>query len=170
MGSRCGIGLKEIPRGTAWRATWRRQGCEPGRQGGVKAVPMGPGQTGVWGEGHSKTWVPAPSPSSSTRDPGTPGPSFALGKCSLPSEPSKWAAAAPGSRSSPGELSLPCSSLPPQESDEDKSDYNLVVDEVSCVPAFSTSDLPDSEAENQVWTQSKCRFSSVWGAWRERGS
>ena len=36
----------------------------------------------------------------------------------------------------------------PQESDEDKSDYNLVVDEVSRGPASSTSDLQDSEAEN----------------------
>lgn len=68
-------------------------------------------------------------------------------------EPSRWAAAAPGSRCSPGELSPPYPP-PPQESDEDKSDYNLVVDEVSWVPAFSTSDLPDSKAENQVWTQS----------------
>lgn len=36
----------------------------------------------------------------------------------------------------------------PQESDEDKSDYNLVVDEVSWIPAPSTSDLPDLEAGN----------------------
>lgn len=53
---------------------------------------------------------------------------------------------------------------PSQESDEDKSDYNLVVDEVSWAPAFSTSDLPESEAENQSGHRASVGFPvCVWG-------
>ena len=64
------------------------------------------------------------------------------------------------------------SSLPPvspQESDEDKSDYNLVVDEVSQGPGSSRSDLRSDlgteQAVGYLGELGGLVFPSLWAGW-----